>query len=197
MLSALLILATAATGASAGLIGGMLGIGGGVIAIPLLGLLFGFDQRVAQGTTLVMVAPNVVLAFWRYCQHGGVDLRIAATLAISAGLSTYPAALFATGLDPGRLRLAFAAFLISLAAFVAGQTWLARPQIVAAPALTTFFGSAGRSPRHGAGVGGAGSRRSIGDLCRRRAGRVGSRHPARDRRSAGDLGRRRSGAPPA
>jgi uncharacterized membrane protein YfcA len=131
MPSPLLIFAAAVTGASAGLIGGVFGIGGGAIAIPLLGLLFGLDQRVAQGTTLVMVAPNVLLAFWRYCKHGGVDLRIAATLAISAGLSTYPAALFATGFDPGRLRLAFAAFLMSLAAFVAGRTWLAGPKTLA------------------------------------------------------------------
>src|SRR5258708_23626202 len=63
MPSPLLIFAAAATGASAGLIGGVFGIGGGAIAIPLFGFLFGLDQRVPPRATLVMVAPNVLLAF--------------------------------------------------------------------------------------------------------------------------------------
>jgi uncharacterized membrane protein YfcA len=130
-----LIFGAAATGAAAGLLGGLFGIGGGVIAIPLLGLLFGLDQRVAQGTTLVMVAPNVLLGFWRYWQHGGIDLRIAAALAVSAGLSTYPAALFATGFDPMRLRLAFAAFLMALAVIVAAQAWRAGSRSTTRPRL--------------------------------------------------------------
>ena len=53
-------------GAVLGFCGGLLGIGGGILAIPALALWFGMDQSVAQGTALVMIAPNVVMAFWRY-----------------------------------------------------------------------------------------------------------------------------------
>src|SRR5258707_9715160 len=123
MLSAALrILATTALGGAAGFFGGLFGVGGGAIAIPLLGLLYHLDQQTAQGTTLVMVVPNVLLGFWRYRRRVGIDLRIAGALAISAMASTYPAARFATALDPRGLRLAFAAFLVILAAIIAYRT---------------------------------------------------------------------------
>lgn len=113
----------AGLGAAAGIAGGLFGVGGGVIAIPLLGMLYGLDQQVAQGTVLVMVVPNVLLAFWRYRQRFGVDLRMAALIALSALVSTYPVARFATALDPHLLRLAFAGFLAGLSAIVAYRTW--------------------------------------------------------------------------
>jgi len=117
------IAAAGALGAAAGLAGGFFGIGGGVIAIPLLGLFYHFDQQTAQGTSLIMVLPNVLLGFWRYWRRVGLDLRIAATLALTALVATYPAARFATRLDPGGLRLAFAGFLVALSAVIAWRTW--------------------------------------------------------------------------
>ena len=54
-----------------GTLGGLFGIGGGLIAIPVLGVFFGLDQQIAQGTALVMVVPNVMLALWRVCSSVG------------------------------------------------------------------------------------------------------------------------------
>ncbi|MBI3904608.1 MAG: sulfite exporter TauE/SafE family protein, partial [Pseudomonas fluorescens] len=71
-----------AFGAALGTLGGLFGIGGGLIAIPLLGVLFGLDQQIAQGTALVMVVPNVMLALWRYHQRNRIELRHALPLAI-------------------------------------------------------------------------------------------------------------------
>jgi uncharacterized membrane protein YfcA len=99
--------------------GGLFGIGGGLIAIPVLGLAYGMDQQLAQGTSLVMIVPNVTLGFWRYRQRVGVDLRIAATLAACAVGVTYVAAQFATKLQAGQLRAAFAAFIVILAIYYA------------------------------------------------------------------------------
>ena len=48
-------------GAALGTLGGLFGIGGGLIAIPALGVLFGLDQQLAQGTALVMVVPCGVI----------------------------------------------------------------------------------------------------------------------------------------
>ncbi|MGE8387103.1 MAG: TSUP family transporter, partial [Pseudomonas sp.] len=62
-------------GAGLGTLGGLFGIGGGLIAIPALGVLFGLDQQLAQGTALVMVVPNVLLALWRYHQRNRIELR--------------------------------------------------------------------------------------------------------------------------
>jgi uncharacterized protein len=48
----------------AGLLGGLFGVGGGFLVIPLLGFFYdGMDQQTAQGTVLIMVMPNVLWAF--------------------------------------------------------------------------------------------------------------------------------------
>jgi uncharacterized membrane protein YfcA len=116
------MVAATGLGTAGGIVGGLFGIGGGVLMIPVIGMLYALDQQVAQGTTLVMVVPNVMFAFWRYRQRVGVDLRIAATLGLSALVATYPVARVATGLDPHNLRLSFAGFLVLLAAIIVWRT---------------------------------------------------------------------------
>lgn len=116
--SALALLADLALGVLLGAVGGLFGIGGGLIAIPVLALGFGLDQQLAQGTALVMIAPNVMLGFWRYRQRNPIDLRDAGWLGGAAVGSTWLVAHWATHLDAGRLRWAFAAFLIGLAALL-------------------------------------------------------------------------------
>jgi uncharacterized membrane protein YfcA len=120
--TAIHVAAAVGLGGMAGLLGGLFGVGGGFVVIPLLGFLYGMDQQTAQGTALIMVVPNVMWAFSRYRRHFGVDLRMAATIAGSALIATYPIARLATGLDPHVLRLAFAVFLASIAATVAYRT---------------------------------------------------------------------------
>jgi uncharacterized membrane protein YfcA len=100
-----------------GTTGGLFGIGGGLIAIPILGLLFGLDQQMAQGTALVMVVPNVMLAVWRYNQHNRIQLRHAAALAIPACLCAYLGSQWAVDLPSDLMRQGFAAFLLGLALY--------------------------------------------------------------------------------
>lgn len=106
-----------------GAVGGLFGIGGGLIAIPVLALGFGLDQQLAQGTALVMIAPNVMLGFWRYKQRNPIDLKDASWLGGAAVGSTWLVAHWATKLDAGHLRWAFAAFLVGLAGLL---SWGAR-----------------------------------------------------------------------
>ena len=120
-------------GGVAGLLGGLFGVGGGFLVIPLLGFFYGMDQQTAQGTVLIMVVPNVVWAFSRYRRRFGIDLRMAATIAGSALIAAYPTAHLATGLDPHVLRLAFALFLATIAATVAYHTWHGGARIAAGP----------------------------------------------------------------
>lgn len=113
-MSPLSLLTDLSLGVVLGAVGGLFGIGGGLIAIPVLALGFGLDQQLAQGTALVMIAPNVMLGFWRYKQRNPIDLKDAYWLGGAAVGSTWLVAHWATHLDAGRLRWAFAAFLVGL-----------------------------------------------------------------------------------
>jgi uncharacterized membrane protein YfcA len=146
-------------GTAGGIVGGLFGIGGGVLLIPVIGMLYGLDQQVAQGTTLIMVVPNVLFAWWGYRRRVGVDLRMAATLGLSALVATYPVARIATGLDPHDLRLAFAGFLVLLAAIIAWRTLRGAGQPSRRPPLawgwSAVLGLAGGVVSGLFGVGGA------------------------------------------
>ena len=106
-----------AFGAALGTLGGIFGIGGGLIAIPLLGVLFGLDQQLAQGTALVMVVPNVMLALWRYHQRNRIEARHALPLAATGFCFAWMGSIWAVGIDAQTMRLGFVVFLIALAAY--------------------------------------------------------------------------------
>ena len=68
-------------GLVAGVISGLIGIGGGVIIVPALVFIFGLSQHQAQGTTLALLVPPIgLLAAWTYYKQGYVDLKIAALI---------------------------------------------------------------------------------------------------------------------
>ena len=102
-------------GIALGTVGGLFGIGGGLIAIPVLGVLFGLDQQIAQGTALVMVVPNVMLALWRYHQRNRIELRHAVPLSLCSFVFAWLGSIWAVGLDAHSMRLGFVGFLVALA----------------------------------------------------------------------------------
>lgn len=110
-----LLLGALALGAALGFFGGIFGIGGGIIAIPILILGFGMEQATAQGTALVMMAPNLLVAWWRYARRNPEGLgRGALAVATVATLTTWGAAMLAHDLDPRLLRVLFCGFLLLL-----------------------------------------------------------------------------------
>jgi uncharacterized membrane protein YfcA len=117
----LVTIANLALGVVLGAVGGMMGIGGGLIAIPVLAWLYGMDQHLAQGTALVMIVPNVLLGFLRYRQRNQIDLRSTASLAAVGMLSTYVAARYTSTLDPAHLRVAFGLFMIAIGGYFSLQ----------------------------------------------------------------------------
>lgn len=114
-------------GLALGTLGGLFGIGGGLIAIPVIGVLFGLDQQLAQGTALVMVVPNVLLAIWRYHQRNRIELRHALALGVTSFCFAIAGAAIAVSLDAGRMRIGFIGFLLALAAYSMLRV-LIRPQ---------------------------------------------------------------------
>ena len=105
-----------AIGILAGLLGGMLGIGGAVVIIPALVMFLGYTQQQAQGTTLFMLVwPVGALAAWHYYKAGDVQVKPAILLAVVFFISSYFGARFATHVPSVALRKAFAILLVVIA----------------------------------------------------------------------------------
>jgi uncharacterized protein len=99
-----------------GFASGLFGITGGVIAVPMLGLL-GFGQQLAQGTSLVMQLPTGIVGLWQYMRRSALSARLLVTLAVASGVGTYYGARLAIHLPEAPLREGFAIFLVALATF--------------------------------------------------------------------------------
>ncbi|NEU08135.1 sulfite exporter TauE/SafE family protein [Flavihumibacter sp. R14] len=103
-------------GLLAGILSGLIGIGGGIIVIPALVILLGFSQQTAQGTTLAMMVPPIgLLAAWAYYKEGFVDVRAAAIICAGFILGSFFGAKYATGISQDTLRKIFSIILIGVA----------------------------------------------------------------------------------
>ena len=103
-------------GLVAGSLSGLIGIGGGVIIVPALVILFGLSQHTAQGTTLaLLVMPVGLLAAWTYLRSGHADLRIALFIALGFIVGGLIGAQFANSVPESVLRKIFAVTLILIA----------------------------------------------------------------------------------
>jgi len=108
----------------AGVLGGMFGLGGGTILVPLLVLLFNFDQHKAQGTSLMaLVPPTGLLAFLNYTHAREVDWKFGLLLMPGVFLGGFAGSWLAQKLSPDRMRVAFAAVLFVLGAAQAIAAW--------------------------------------------------------------------------
>ncbi len=100
-------------GVAAGTFSGLVGMGGGIVMVPALVLLFGFSQHLAQGTVLaVMVPPIGLAAAWVYYRSGFVDLRVAALLCLGFVLGGLVGARWATSLPASTLERFFGAVCV-------------------------------------------------------------------------------------
>ncbi len=109
-------LTVALIGIVAGLLGGVLGLGGAIIIIPALVMLLGYSQQLAQGTTLLMlVMPVGALAAWQYYKAGNADIKTALILGITFFVSGFVGAKFANQIPEEILKKAFAILLIMIA----------------------------------------------------------------------------------
>ena len=72
-------------GVCAGLVSGTLGLGGGIVFVPSLVLLWGFGQKSAQGTALAVMVPMTLLGALRYWKNPEVDMSLTIILLIVLG----------------------------------------------------------------------------------------------------------------
>lgn len=110
------ILALLAIGLSAGLLAGLLGIGGGVLIVPALVLVMGLDQHVAQGTSLLVIIPAAAFGSFTHHRQGRLALRDAAALAVGGVLGAVLGSVTALSLDEKLLQRLFAVLILVVAA---------------------------------------------------------------------------------
>ena len=107
-----------------GVASGMFGIGGGVLLVPLLGLLFAFSQHRAQGTSLIaLIPPTGVLALMAYSKEGFVSWKTGLLLIPGAFLGGIAGGILAKRINPRRMRQIFAGILFALGALQAFTAW--------------------------------------------------------------------------
>jgi len=100
-------------GLIAGIAGGFFGIGGGIILIPVFGLIFGLTQHQAQGTTLALMVPPIgLLAALKYYYEGNVNLKIAAFVCIGFFVGGYIGAVLVHYVPDALLRRIFGLVLL-------------------------------------------------------------------------------------
>ncbi len=110
-----------AVGIVAGLLGGMVGVGGGIVIVPALVYFLGFNQHTAQGTSLgLILLPVGILGFLQYyysCQKAGhpIDFKVIGILAAGFIAGSYWGSKISLGLDVMTVKKVFAVLLVIIA----------------------------------------------------------------------------------
>ncbi|MGQ9730314.1 MAG: TSUP family transporter [Candidatus Zipacnadales bacterium] len=111
----------AAIGLAAGTFGGLFGIGGGVLMVPVLVWAYGWEQQMAQGTSLTVMVPMALAGCAQYALRKNVDWTAAMGLAIGAVIGvTFLGTPFAHYLKGSVLQKLFGILMIVLGLRTAG-----------------------------------------------------------------------------
>ena len=103
-------------GVAAGMLGGLVGVGGGIIIVPALVYVLGMDQKTAQGTSLgLIMLPVGIFGVMQYYKQGHVDFRVVAVLAVGFLAGSYFGSKIALSLPQETVKKIFAILMILIA----------------------------------------------------------------------------------
>lgn len=95
-----------------GLLSGLLGVGGGVVMVPLMGMILGLDQHLAQGISMVVIVPTSLAGIWQLHKKKLVDYRSAALFAGGSIAGAVLSANFVQYISGADLKKIFGVFII-------------------------------------------------------------------------------------
>ncbi|MBI4796007.1 MAG: sulfite exporter TauE/SafE family protein [Deltaproteobacteria bacterium] len=121
-------------GLFSGLFGGLVGLGGGVIMIPLMVAFFKFDQHQAHGTSLMALVFTGLSGAITYYLKGSVDILAAALLAAAAIFTARFGAVYANALPEWKLKRAFGYFVIFVSLLLLSKPYLSHLAVLSHPA---------------------------------------------------------------
>jgi len=104
-------------GLAAGVVAGLLGVGGGTLFVPALTLGLGLSQIDAEATSLLAIIPVALVGSWRQHGRGNVDVRTGITLGLLAIAGAAGGVVLANAVPQRALEVGFALLIL----FVAGQ----------------------------------------------------------------------------
>ena len=99
-----------------GIVGGM-GLGGGIVLIPVLTLLLGMDQHSAQGANLFAFIPMAIAALCFHIRKKRVRFKPAILMCLAGAAGAIGGAILGNVLEADLLRKLFGGFLILLAGY--------------------------------------------------------------------------------
>ncbi len=102
-------------GLVAGAFSGLLGVGGGIILVPAMVVLLGFEPKLAVGTSLAIIIPTALSGALTHLSRGNVDLRAAGLIALGAIGGAYVGAAAASVLPGNVLQRIFAVVMVVVA----------------------------------------------------------------------------------
>jgi len=102
-------------GLVAGSLAATLGIGGGVVFVPVLVSIFAFTQHEAQGTSLAIIVPTTAVAAYAHARAGRIDWQLVGVLGAAGIVGAVGGARLALVLDESILRRLFAVMLVIVA----------------------------------------------------------------------------------
>lgn len=102
-------------GAAAGVIAGMLGVGGGVLFVPGLVLGVGLSQVDAEATSLLAIVPVAMLGAWRQHRYGNVRWRDGMVVGVIAVPSAALGVVIVNAVPERAIEIAFALFQLFVA----------------------------------------------------------------------------------
>ena len=103
-------------GVAAGMLSGLVGVGGGIIIVPALVYFIGFSQKTAQGTSLALIMlPVGIFGVIQYYKQGHVDYRIVGMLAIGFLVGSFFGSKLALTISQESLKKVFAILMIVIA----------------------------------------------------------------------------------
>lgn len=103
-------------GLAAGILSGMVGVGGGIIIVPFLVLILGFTQKAAQGNSLaLLLLPLGILGVMNYYREGFIDFRVVIAMSVGFVAGNYFGSIWALHISDEKLKKGFAIMMFVIA----------------------------------------------------------------------------------
>ncbi len=100
-------------GIAAGILSGLVGVGGGLIIVPALVFFLAFSQKEAQGTSLgILLLPVGILAVMQYYQKGFIDIKVVLIVSVGFLIGGWLGSKMAVALPVATIKKIFAIFML-------------------------------------------------------------------------------------